>query len=117
MAYDKSAPDRYKDSDPIPERYGEYLIFKYKDIVADAGYESEENYLFIEENGQVAFIKPANYEISQTRKYQNDISRVENMDYDEEKDVYTCSMEQTLTAQYNRTEKTATGYRRTRGRS
>ena len=99
MAYDKSAPDRYKDSDPIPERYGEYLIFKYKDIVADAGYESEENYLFIEENGQVAFIKPANYEISQTRKYQNDISRVENMDYDEEKDVYTCSMEQTLTAQ------------------
>ncbi len=113
MAYDKSAPDRYKDSDPIPERYGEYLIFKYKDIVADAGYESEENYLFIEENGQVAFIKPANYEISQTRKYQNDISRVENMDYDEEKDVYTCSMEQTLTAQYNRTEKTATGYRRT----
>lgn len=31
------APDRYKDSDPIPERYGEpYLIFKYKDIVADA---------------------------------------------------------------------------------
>ena len=50
MAYDKSAPDRYKDSDPIPERYGEYLIFKYKDIVADAGYESEENYLFIEEN-------------------------------------------------------------------
>lgn len=104
MAYDKSAPDRYKDSDPIPERYGEYLIFKYKDIVADAGYESEENYLFIEENGQVAFIKPANYEISQTRKYQNDIS---------EKDVYTCSMEQTLTAQYNRTEKTATGYRRT----
>ena len=35
------------------------------------------------------------------------------MDYDEEKDVYTCSMGQTLTAQYDRTEKTATGYRRT----
>ena len=30
------------------------LGFKYTDIVADAGYESEENYLFIEENGQTA---------------------------------------------------------------
>ena len=36
----------------------EYLAFKYKEIVADAGYESEENYLFIEENEQLAFIKP-----------------------------------------------------------
>ena len=29
-----------------------YLGFKYSEIVADAGYESEENYLFIESNGQ-----------------------------------------------------------------
>ena len=62
---------------PFLKDMEKYLIFKYKDIVADAGYESEENYLFIEENGQVAFIKTANYEISKTRKYQNDISRVE----------------------------------------
>ena len=33
------------------------LGFKYTEIVADAGYESEENYLFIEANGQTAFIK------------------------------------------------------------
>lgn len=98
---------------PFLKDMEEYLGFKYKDIVADAGYESEENYLFIEENGQVAFIKPANYEISKTRKYRNDISRVENMDYDEEKDAYTCRMGQVLTAQYERTEKTATGYSRT----
>lgn len=38
-----------------------YLSFKYSKIVADAGYESEENYLFLEQNGQIAFIKPANY--------------------------------------------------------
>ena len=41
----------------------ERLKFKYLKIVADAGYESEENYSFIEENNQIAFIKPANYEI------------------------------------------------------
>ena len=46
-----------------------HLGFKYSEVVADAGYESEENYLFIEENGQTAYIKPQNYEISKTRKY------------------------------------------------
>jgi len=30
-----------------------YLKFKYKKIVADAGYESEENYQFLENNGQI----------------------------------------------------------------
>ena len=42
------------------------MNFKYLKIIADAGYESEENYSFIEENKQIAFIKPANYEISKT---------------------------------------------------
>lgn len=34
------------------------LIPFLKEILADAGYESEENYMFIEENQQLAFIKP-----------------------------------------------------------
>ncbi len=42
----------------------QHLKFKYKNITADAGYESEENYLFLEANNQIAFINPANYEIS-----------------------------------------------------
>lgn len=37
----------------------EHLKFKYKNITADAGYESEENYLFLESNGQLSYIKPA----------------------------------------------------------
>ena len=41
-----------------------FLYFRVLEIVADAGYESEENYLFIEGNGQTAYIKPQNYEIS-----------------------------------------------------
>ena len=54
-----------------------YRPFKYQEIVADAGYESEENYLFREENGQLAYIKPQNYEISKTRKYRQDIGRMD----------------------------------------
>ena len=59
----------------------QHLKFKYKNITADAGYESEENYLFLEANNQIAFIKPANYEISKTRKYKNDIGKIEMMLY------------------------------------
>lgn len=87
-----------------------HLPFRYTNIVADAGYESEENYLFLEENGQTAFIKPANYEISKTRKYRQDISRVENMDYDQENDRYICSEGRSLTIKGTRREKTKTGY-------
>ena len=90
-----------------------YLPFKYQEIVADAGYESEENYLFLEENGQLAYIKPQNYEISKTRKYRQDIGRMENMKYDEKADCYYCKNGQALTVQYEKREKTASGYRRT----
>ena len=53
---------------PFLHKAEEILGYKYKNIVADAGYESEENYVFIESNGQNAYIKPSNYEISKTRK-------------------------------------------------
>lgn len=67
---------------PFLKDMEEHLAFKYKKVTADSGYKSEENYLFIEKNQQIAFIKPSNYEISKTRKYKTDISRWENMEYD-----------------------------------
>lgn len=87
-----------------------HLAFKYKNITADSGYESEENYLYIEENQQISFIKPSNYEISKTRKYKTDISRRENMEYDAEHDVYVCKNQKQLKATGIRKSKTATGY-------
>lgn len=87
-----------------------HLDFKYQNIVADSGYESEENYLFIENNQQVAYIKPANYEISKTRKYKTDISRRENMTYDEETDIYLCKVGKKLTVTGLKNSKSKTGY-------
>ena len=52
-------------------------------------YESEENYLFLEENSQTAIIKSADYEIFKT-KYKNDIEKVDNIKYKKEDDFYTC---------------------------
>lgn len=86
------------------------LKFKYKKIVADAGYESEENYVYLEKNGQLAFIKPANYEISKTRKFQNDISRIENMEYNEAGDYYVCKAGRKLTLSKVIKRKSKTGY-------
>ena len=87
-----------------------HLNFKYKNITADAGYESEENYLFLEENGQLSYIKPANYEISKTRKYRNDIGKIENMEYNEASDIYTCRNGKKLTVDHIRHSKSKTGY-------
>jgi transposase len=95
---------------PFIKSMEESLSFKYLKIVADAGYESEENYLFIEKNGQLSFIKPSNYEISKTRKYQRDISRIENMDYDEIGDYYICKNNKKLMFSKTIKRKSKTGY-------
>ena len=95
---------------PFLKETEEYLAFKYKKIIADAGYESEENYVFLDKNQQLAFIKPSNYEKSKTRKYKNDIGRIENMNYDESNDSYLCKNGKYLTFAYIRHSKSKTGY-------
>ena len=95
---------------PFLKNAQEHLKFKYKNITADAGYESEENYLFIEGNGQTAYIKPQNYEISKTRKYKKDIGRRENMEYHADRDSYICRNGRELTVTNERRSKTASGY-------
>lgn len=95
---------------PFLKRMEEYLKFKYSKIVADAGYESEENYVFLKRNGQLAFIKPANYEISKTKKYQKDISRIENMEYKEDGDYYLCKNNKKLTVSSVFKRKSKAGY-------
>lgn len=73
---------------------------------------SEENYVWIENNGQVAYIKPQNYERSKTRKYQKEIGRQETTEYREETDCYICHNGKELTARYEKKEKTKSGYSR-----
>lgn len=87
-----------------------HLPFKYREIVADAGYESEEAYVFLDQNGQESYLKPQNYEISKTRKYRQDISRRENMQYDSVTDEYVCSNGKRLRPIYDRHSKNRNGY-------
>ena len=78
---------------------------RYAKVVADAGYESLENYLYLERNGQLSFIKPANFEQAKTKKYRAQIGRAENMTYDAERNSYTCAEGRTLVKVYESTEK------------
>lgn len=81
-----------------------------KNVIADAGYESEEGYRYLEENNQTAYIKPQNYEIGKTRKYQKDMFRVEHLTYDVGNDQYICPDGRALTYQYTSRIKSANGY-------
>lgn len=82
-----------------------------KRIVADSGYESEENYHYVDGSRQLSlFVKPSNYEQKKKRKYKNDIGRRENMAYDVERDEYTCAQGQKLQAVAVKKRKSETGY-------
>ena len=80
-------------------------------VVADAGYESEENYRYLEEHNQASYIKPINYELSKTRKYTTDIFRAEHMEYNEERDTYICSQGNELKFVYSKQSTTKNGYK------
>ena len=62
----------------------------HQNVIADAGYESEENYSYLEKESQRCYIKPMNYEKTKTKSYRNNLRLLENMDYGKEKDEYTC---------------------------
>ncbi len=76
---------------PFLDRLEKNLNQKYESVTVDAGYESEENYAYLESKKQEAFIKPANYEKSKTKKFKSDISKKENMYYNTDEDYYICA--------------------------
>lgn len=95
---------------PLLEKMENHLECSYGDVTADAGYESEENYTYFENKGQACYIKPQNYERSKTRKFKNNMALRENMQYDADKDEYTCQNGKKLKAVYTRTRKSKSGF-------
>ena len=95
---------------PFLERIRQKSGRKILNLIADAGYSSEENFDYLEKNRQRAFIKPKNYEISKTRKYKNDRFRTENLQYDKGNDEYICPAGRKLTCVSTRKYRTDNGY-------
>lgn len=75
---------------PFLRRLEQFHQARYEEVTADAGYESLDNYLYLESTGQTCLIKPTNYDQKKHRKFRKQIGRVENMVYDPEEDSFTC---------------------------
>ena len=72
--------------------------------MADAGYESLDNYLYRDSTGQTCLVKPTNYDQKKRRNFKKQIGRVENMVCDPEKDSSTCAQGRKLTLRRECTE-------------
>lgn len=87
------------------------LKTRHQNVIADSGYESEENYLYLENHEQTIYIKPQTYEKWKKRSFKNDISKRENMIYDSVKDEYTCHNEKQLKSVGTFQKTSASGYK------
>jgi transposase len=83
---------------------------RHGNVTLDAGYESEENYAYLKDKNQIAYIKPQNYEKSKTKEYKRQIGRKENMPYDKEQDFYICANGKRLNKAYDTKRKSESGY-------
>ena len=95
---------------PLLERMDVGIGKCHQNVIADAGYESEENYKGLIKREQNAYIKPANYEKSKTRKYKKNRFLRENMEYNETDDTYICPNGNLFKFIYTTTRKSKTGF-------
>ncbi len=95
---------------PFLKHMEEKLRFRYPSVTADSGYESEEGYSYLREKEQTPYIKPQTYETWKKRSFKKDISKRENMGYDESSDCYTCHAGKRLMAVGKKKQRSKSGY-------
>ena len=88
-------------------RYGHFA----KEVCADSGYGSEENYSFMEAHEMEAYVKYNFFHKGQKRSFKNDIFRIENLYYNPEGDYFVCPMGQHMERVGVSHGKTDSGYR------
>lgn len=76
---------------PLLKKLEQFHHARYEEVIADAGYESLGNYLYLDSTGQICYIKPTNYEQRRSKKFRKQVGRVENMEYDQEEDCFICA--------------------------
>ena len=89
------------------ERYGHFS----KEISADSGYGSQENYAFMASLGIEAYVKYNLFHKEQTQAFKNDIFRIESLHYDPDGDYFVCPMGQHMNRVRVKYGKTESGYR------
>ena len=84
-----------------------------KEIVADAGYGSEQNYEYMLENEMIPYVKYNYFHKEQKRKFRNNPYLQQNLVYDKERDVFICPNNKELIHTDSYTRTTELGYKST----
>jgi transposase len=75
---------------PHLRRQRKRLGVKPKVVITDAGYGSEENYVYLENQRTVAVVKYSTYQKEKSRKWQGDVFKTENWEYNKKERYYMC---------------------------
>ena len=95
---------------PFLERVQNGCGRKYRNIIADAGYSSEENYAYLESKQINAYIKPSDYEVRKTKRFKSNPYRTENLFYDDANDRFICPNGKSLYYANDSRAETENGY-------
>lgn len=95
------------------EEYKKLYDMLPESVTADAGYGSEENYDYAEQNKIEAFIKYNYFHKEQKKKWFNDISKSEYYYYNQELDCFYCPIGQKMHRIETKTTTTKTGHKQT----
>jgi transposase len=94
---------------PHLRRQQKRLGVKPKAVITDAGYGSEENYRYLENQGIKAVVKYGTWRKEQSKKWKEDAFRSENWEYNKKEKYYTCPNGRNLTFRETEKEKNKSG--------
>jgi transposase len=110
-------PTDTKTLKPHLESFNESLGAMPKELVADAGYGSEENFEFMQANQIEAYVKDNYFDKQQHKKSLDKRAfQADNLYYNKDLDCYYCPMGQPMTFIGTKVEKTEAGYKKTLSR-
>ncbi len=81
-----------------------------KNIIADAGYGSEENYEYFLEENVTPYVKYNTFHKEASTKWMQDVTKSQNWYYNEAKDIYYCTMDRPLVFMWDQKRKSDNGY-------
>jgi transposase len=81
-----------------------------KNVIADAGYGSEENYEYLAAEEITGYVKYNTFHKEASKKWKNDPTKVQNFSYEEDNDTYICPMGRPFVFLYAKKQKSNLGY-------
>ena len=92
--------------------FGEKVFQGFEEIIADAGYGSQENYDYLEQEQLTAYVKYNTFDKEQDKNYQKKHKSFskENLYYNQEEDYYVCPMGQKMSKTHQSKKTTEAGY-------